>query len=621
MNKKDLAKRVISEMGGKENISQSWHCITRLRFNLVDAEKVNIENIKAIEGVMGAQFQNGQFQVIIGNKVSEVFEAVSKELGQEHEINPIGEKKRKNIIDLIFDTISGIFTPILPAIVGAGLLKGVMALLTALKLISESNSEYAVLSMIADAPFYFLPFLVAFSAAKKFKTNEFLAVTIAGVIMYPTIINYAASGEVASLSFLGLSIPMINYSATVIPIILGVWLLSYVYKVIDKFVPSLFKIIVTPLLVLLITSTLVLIFIAPLGSYVGVYVERFFSGLFNVAGPFAGMLLGGLMPLIVITGMHYAFFPAAFASLSSLGYDIVLLPMNLVSNLAQAGATFAVAIKSKDKKMKSLAASTGISAVFGITEPAIYGVTLKLKKPFYAALIGGAVGGGIFGTFVVKAFSFSLPGITALPSYIQEGTNNFMFALIGITLSFVISFLVTMMFKFENEEKENSLILKEGNNDIDSIEISSPMEGKVVSLSGVPDSTFADGLVGKGLAIIPSSGIVKSPFKGRVTTIIPTKHAIGLTSNEGIELLIHIGIDTVKLKGDGFTLKVDKGQEVNIGDELIEFDIDLIKEQGLDLISPIVVTNIDKFPNVIINSSKTFPNYIDFTEKLLTIRK
>ncbi|VYU57351.1 PTS beta-glucoside transporter subunit EIIBCA [Clostridium tertium] len=621
MNKKDLAKRVISEMGGKENISQSWHCITRLRFNLVDAEKVNIENIKAIEGVMGAQFQNGQFQVIIGNKVSEVFEAVSKELGQEHEINPIGEKKRKNIIDLIFDTISGIFTPILPAIVGAGLLKGVMALLTALKLISESNSEYAVLSMIADAPFYFLPFLVAFSAAKKFKTNEFLAVTIAGVIMYPTIINYAASGEVASLSFLGLSIPMINYSATVIPIILGVWLLSYVYKVIDKFVPSLFKIIVTPLLVLLITSTLVLIFIAPLGSYVGVYVERFFSGLFNVAGPFAGMLLGGLMPLIVITGMHYAFFPAAFASLSSLGYDIVLLPMNLVSNLAQAGATFAVAIKSKDKKMKSLAASTGISAVFGITEPAIYGVTLKLKKPFYAALIGGAVGGGIFGTFVVKAFSFSLPGITALPSYIQEGTNNFMFALIGITLSFVISFLVTMMFKFENEEKENSLILKEGNNDIDSIEISSPMEGKVVSLSEVPDSTFADGLVGKGLAIIPSSGIVKSPFKGRVTTIIPTKHAIGLTSNEGIELLIHIGIDTVKLKGDGFTLKVDKGQEVNIGDELIEFDIDLIKEQGLDLISPIVVTNIDKFPNVIINSSKTFPNYIDFTEKLLTIRK
>ncbi|MDU5108940.1 MAG: beta-glucoside-specific PTS transporter subunit IIABC [Clostridium sp.] len=621
MNKVELAKKIIIEMGGKENISQSWHCITRLRFNVMDEKKVNIEKIKGMEGVMGAQFQSGQFQVIIGNKVAEVFEAVSNELGQERAINTTGEKKRKNVIDIIFDTISGIFTPILPAIVGAGLLKGVMALLTALKLISESNSEYAVLSMIADAPFYFLPFLVAFSAAKKFKTNEFLAVTIAGVIMYPTIINYAASGEVASLSFLGLSIPMINYSSTVIPIILGVWLLSYIYKVIDKFVPSLFKIIVTPLLVLLITSTLVLIFIAPLGNYVGVYVERFFSGLFNVAGPFAGMLLGGLMPLIVITGMHYAFFPAAFASLGSLGYDIVLLPMNLVSNLAQAGATFAVAIKSKDKKMKSLATSTGISAVFGITEPAIYGVTLKLKKPFYAALIGGAIGGGIFGTFVVKAFSFSLPGITALPSYIQEGTNNFMFALIGITLSFVISFLVTMMFKFENGEKENTLNLENNKNSIDSIEILSPMAGKVVPLSEVPDSTFADGLVGKGVAIIPSIGIMKSPFKGKITTIIPTQHAIGLTSNEGIELLIHIGIDTVNLNGKGFTLKVNVGQEVNIGDELIEFDMNLIEEAGLNLISPIVVTNNDKFPNVNINFSEKIPYYTDFTEKLLTIRK
>ena len=267
--------------------------------------------------------------------------------------------------------------------------------------------------------------------------------------MYPTIINYAASGEVASLSFLGLKIPMISYSSTVIPIILGVWLLSYVYKIVDKYVPSLFKIIITPLVVLLITSILVLVFIAPLGSYMGVYVEKFFTGLFNVAGPFAGILLGGAMHLIVITGMHYAFFPAALSSMGTVGYDLMLLPMNLVSNLAQAGATLAVAVKSKDKNMKSLAASTGVSAVFGITEPAIYGVTLKLKKPFYAALIGGAVGGGIFGTFVVKAFTFTLPGITALPSYIEQGTNNFLFALIGIGLSFVVAFVVALFLKIE----------------------------------------------------------------------------------------------------------------------------------------------------------------------------
>lgn len=620
MNKKELAKRVITEIGGKENITQGWHCITRLRFNVVDTKKVKVENIKDIEGVMGAQFQNGQFQVIIGNKVAEVFEEVSNILGDEYS-NNTEKRGKKNVLDSIFDTISGIFTPALPAIVGAGLLKGVMALLTALNLMSTTTSEYSVLSMIADAPFYFLPFLIAFSAAKKFKTNEFLAVTIAGVIMYPTIINYAASGEVASLSFLGLSIPMLNYSSTVIPIILGVWLLSYVYKLIDKFVPNLFKIIVTPLCVLLVTSILVLVFIAPLGNYIGVYVERFFSGLFNVAGPFAGMLLGGLMPLLVITGMHYAFFPAAFASFSSVGYDIVLLPMNLVSNLAQAGATFAVAVKSKDKKMKSLAYSTGISAIFGITEPAIYGVTLKLKKPFYGALIGGAVGGGIFGTFVVKAFSFSLPGITALPSYIQEGTNNMMFALIGVALSFVVAFLVTMVFKFEGSEKADKVNLENESIDSKSIDILSPMEGNVVKLSQVPDQIFADGLVGKGVAIIPSSGIVRSPFKGIVTTIVPTQHAIGLTSDKGIELLIHIGVDTVNLKGRGFKLKVNVGQEVNIGDELIEFDMNLIKQEGLDLISPIVVTNTDKFPEVVVNSSEKLPYNIEFKDRLLSVNK
>lgn len=618
MNKEEQAKKIISEIGGKENITQSWHCITRLRFNVADEKKVKLENIKEIEGVLGAQFQSGQFQVIIGNKVGEVFDEISKELGQHQCIN-VPEPK-KNIIDTIFDTISGIFTPILPAIVGAGLLKGVMALLIALKLISQTNSEYAVLSIIADAPFYFLPFLIAFSAAKKFKTNEFLSVTIAGVIMYPTIINYAASKKVTGMNFLGLNIPMINYSSTVIPIILAIWLLSYVYKIIDKIVPSLFKTIITPLVVMLITSILTLVFIAPLGSYAGVYVQEFFAGLFNMAGPFAGMLLGGVMPLIVITGMHYAFLPATFLGFSKVGYDIVLLPMNLVSNMAQAGATFGVAVKSKNKKMKSLAYSTAISAVFGITEPAIYGVTLKLKKPFYAALIGGAVGGGIFGTFVVKAFSFSIPGITALPSYIEKGTKNMMFALIGVALSFAVAFIMTIAFRFEDNSirEENTSKIKETENDKTSIDIMAPMTGKVVPLSEVPDATFADGLVGKGAAIIPSLGIVKSPFKGKITSIIPTKHAIGLTSDEGLELLIHIGIDTVNLNGDGFTLKVNADEKINVGDELIEFDMELIKASGLSLISPVVVTNIDKFPNVDITLNKDVSSC---KEKLLIASK
>lgn len=577
MDKKELAEKIVQELGGKENILQSWHCITRLRFNVADEEKVNLEGLKALGSVMGAQYQNGQFQVIIGNKVAEVYESVAQVLGNQGASAKTRPVKKKHLIDAVFDIISGIFAPILPAIVGAGLLKGVLSLIIACKLMAPEDSGYAVLNMIADAPFYFLPFLVAFSSAKKFKTNEFLAVTIAGVIMYPTIIQYAASGEVASLSLLGLKIPMINYSSTVIPIILGVFLMSYIYKAVDRIVPDFLKVIVTPLVVLFTDAVLVLVVVAPLGSYIGVYVQLFFSYLYKIAGPLAGALLGGIMPLIVITGMHYAFFPSTFLNFSKLGYDTILLPLNLVGNMAQTGAALGVAVKSKDSKMKSLAFSTTVSALFGITEPAIYGVTLKLKKPFYAALAGGAVGGGIYGTFAVKAFSFSVPGITALPSYVEHGTKNFLFALLGIGCSFVVAFILTLLSNFENK--------------VSKMEIGSPLTGKLVPLSEVPDKTFADGIVGQGVGIIPSEGVVKAPFQGIVSAITDSRHAIGLTSDEGVELLIHIGIDTVNLGGDGFELLVKEGQKVKKGDSLLLFDMEKIKNAGFDLISPVLITN------------------------------
>jgi len=602
MDKKELAEKIVQELGGKENILQSWHCITRLRFNVADEEKVNLDGLKALGSVMGAQYQNGQFQVIIGNKVAEVYEEVSQVLGSLESSGKNQPVKRKHVIDAVFDIISGIFAPILPAIVGAGLLKGVLSLIIACKLMAPADSGYVVLNMIADAPFYFLPFLVAFSSARKFKTNEFLAVTIAGVIMYPTIIQYAASGEVASLSLLGLKIPMINYSSTVIPIILGVFLMSYIYKAVDRVVPDVLKVIVTPLVVLFTDAVLVLVVVAPLGSYVGVYVQLFFSYLYQIAGPLAGALLGGLMPLIVITGMHYAFFPSTFLNFSKLGYDTILLPLNLVGNMAQTGAALGVAVKTKDFKMKSLAFSTTVSAFFGITEPAIYGVTLKLKKPFYAALAGGAVGGGIYGTFAVKAFSFSVPGITALPSYVEHGTKNFMFALLGIGCSFAVAFILTLFSNIENKES--------------TMEIGSPLAGKVVPLSEVPDRTFAEGIVGQGVGILPSEGIVKAPFHGIVSAVTDSRHAIGLTSDQGVELLVHIGIDTVSLDGDGFELLVKEGQTVKKGDILLSFDMEKIKNAGFDLISPVLITNTPVYDAV---KGVLTKETVDFSDPVLQI--
>lgn len=600
MSTKELAKKIVGAMGGIENITQSWHCITRLRFNFKDKTRINDDEIKQLEGVLGSQFQSGQYQIIIGAEVNNVYAELSELLGDSSEWESKGTASKGNILEIIFDVISGIFTPLLPAITGGGLLKGVMALMVALKMMTEGSQNYQILNFIADAPFHFLPFLIAFSAAKKFKTEPSLAVALAGTLMYPQMMEYAAGGEITHLNFMSLPIPMNSYASTVMPVILGVWVMSYINKYMTKLVPKSLKIIFVPLLTMVITAPIVLMLIAPLGNYMGVYLATFFTMLFHVAGPFAGLLLGGLMPLIVITGMHYAFFPSIFASLDKLGYEVMVLPMNFVANIAQAGAVMGVLLKSKDKKMKQLAFSTLLPALFGITEPAIYGVTMKLKKPFYASLVGGAVGGAIFGTFNVKAFAFSVPGIMSLPTYLEKGTHNFMFAVIGVAASFIVSLVVSLLLKYDIEEsKEDSKTTIKPLVQKDSIDIMSPLKGDVLDLELVPDATFSDGLVGKGIAIMPSEGTVYAPFNGSVTMLTPTNHAIGLTSDEGVELLIHVGLETVNLNGDGFNLLVKEGQRITLGEKLIDFDIDKLLEKGINLMSPVVVTNSTKYLDVL----------------------
>lgn len=602
MTNKELANGIVKAMGGTSNITQSWHCITRLRFNFKDKERIDHEKIQQLPGVMGAQFQSGQYQIIIGAEVGNVFSELSELLDGKVAEDSSGSSG--NILEKIFDVISGIFTPLLPAITGGGLLKGFLALFVALNWMADSSSTYEILSFIADAPFHFLPFLIAFSAAKKFKTDPSLAVTLAGVLMYPKIMEYAAGGEISSLKFLGIAIPMNSYASTVLPLILGVWLLSYVYKYAAKIVPNSLKIIFVPLLTLLVTAPLVLMFIAPLGNYIGVYLEMFFSMLFNVAGPFAGLLMGGLMPVIVITGMHYAFFPGTFASFDKVGYDIMLLPMNFVANIAQAGAVLGVFLKTKDKNMKQLSFSTLLPALFGITEPAIYGVTMKLKKPFYASIAGGAVGGAIYGLFNVKVFAFAVPGIMSLPTYLEKGTSNFIFAVIGIASSFLVALLLTLLFKYEevpmkSEKGVTGKVTATPVKRVVAIDIGSPLNGELYELSRVPDGTFSGGLVGKGVAISPSEGIVYAPFDGTVSTVTPTNHAIGLLSEDGVELLIHIGLETVSLQGVGFKLLVEEGQKVRKGEQVITFDIAGMKAKGINLLSPIVVTNSSHYLDVV----------------------
>lgn len=611
MENKEFAGKIVKLIGGTENISQSWHCITRLRFNLNDESQVKVDELKTLDGVLGAQFQSGQFQVIIGAKVAEVYEEIDHLAGHSsNDSAPVKNTSKMNPIEVVFDVISGIFTPILPAIVGSGLIKGIMALFVSLGWLTETSSTYQVLQIFSNAVFYFLPFLIAYSAAKKFKTRESLALALAGILLYPTMIEGAAKGA-DPLNLLGLSIPLNNYTSSVLPIILGVLLLSFVDKWITKAIPKSLSIVFTPVLSLMITAPLTLAFIAPIGNVSGQYLEIFFTSLFNFAGPIAGLLMGGLMPLIVLTGMHYAFFPSTLASFEKVGYDIMLLPMNFIANMAQAGAVLGVIIRTKRVETRSLALSTLLPSFFGITEPAIYGVTLRLKKPFYASLIGGAVGGCFYGLFSVKTTAFSIPGITSLPTYIMKGTNNFQLALIGIALSFIVSLLITILLGFQEsvtafneqaaekpnhtESIENQQMSKQTN----PYEVQAPMSGKVIPLSEVNDSVFSSEMMGKGVAILPDKGVVQAPFSGKVVTVTPTKHAIGLVSDDGIELLIHVGIDTVSLNGQFFDVLVKEGDKIKTGDHLLSFDIEGIQSNHLDVVTPIIVTNSTQYLDVI----------------------
>ena len=586
MDYNHLSKTILKNVGGEENILDVYHCITRLRFHLKDSSKVNEKEITDTDGIAGAQFKGSEFQVIIGNDVKNVYEnfvSHMKDFGrQDGEVST----EKTNIMTKLMDTLAGVFVPVLPAITAAGMVKSVLALLLAVRAISAESDIYQLFNILSDAAFYFLPFLLAVTSARKFKTNEFLALTVAGSMMYPTIMTGAANG--GGLHVFGLTIPFINYSASIIPIVLSVWLLSKVYRFIDKRTPETVRLLIAPMLSLFIIVPISLGLLAPLGNYAGYYLASFLTWIFAVSGPVAGLILGATIPLIVMTGMHYVVNPIVLQNLNQLGYDFIA-PLFFLCNIAQAGATLAVFTKAKDKKLKSLALSTGISAIFGITEPAMYGVNIREKRPFFASLIAGGIGGFVATLFGVKVYAFVMPGITGVPAYITQGgdNRNIVVILLSLLITFASSFGLTLILW-----KEKKINIKEEEF------VRSPIEGKIVPLTDVPDTIFSKQIVGPGVAIIPESREIRAPFEGQVTMISESKHAIGLKSKSGIELLIHVGIDSAKLGGLGFEAAVKAGDDIRVGDKLLEVNLDYLKEKGINMITPVVVTNVSAFKRV-----------------------
>lgn len=608
MNYENLAKSILEKIGGKENVSNLTHCATRLRFNLKDNSKAKTSEIKNINGVMGVVDKGGQYQVIIGNDVNNVYKEVVKIANLDTMSSNASEEvdDRKPIAKVI-DTITSIFTPILPAITAAGMMKAVLALLTAFKLVTTDSQSYQIVNFMADAAFYFLPILLANSAAKKFKCNQYLAMMLGGMLLHPTFVTMVNTAKEAgtSISVFGLPISLASYSSSVLPIILGVWFMSYVEPIADKVSPKAIKFFTKPLITAVVTGIVLLVVIGPLGYIISDKIGLAIKTLETYASWLVPTLIGGLTPLLVMTGTHYGLIPIGINNRMTMGYDTIIYPGMLASNVSQGGAALAVALKTKNSEIRQLASSAGITAVCGITEPALYGVNLRFKTPLYSAMIGGAVGGLFLGLFRVCNYSGGSPGFLTLPSYIGGDTMmNFVYACIGAVISVAVSFVSCLVLYKDKEEvtvKEDENVQRSLENEII---IASPMKGEIMPLNEVNDETFASEMMGKGVAIKPVDGKVVSPINGIVQTIFKTKHAIGLKSEDGTEILIHIGMDTVQLEGKHFKAYVKDGDKVKIGDTLIEFDTEAIKKEGYELTTPVIVTNTNDYLEVLARGVK-----------------
>lgn len=605
MNHYELAKEILEYAGGSENVTQLNNCATRLRMNFKDESKIDLNKIRQINGVLGAAKKSGQYQIIIGTDVSNVCDEMRK-MGQIDESAVPMKKAGK--LDTLMDIFASIFTPVIPAITAAGMIKAILVICVLLGMNKESQ-VYSILNFIADAGFYFLPVMLAFSSARKLGCNPYLAVMMGGILLHPNFAKMVSAGD--PVFFLGLPVKLVNYGSSVIPIILAVWLMTYVERFADKISPKPIKFLMKPVLTILIVAPVVLIALGPLGSYVGTVIAAVTDFLNSRVSWLVPMLMGAFMPLLVLTGMHWSFLPILMTSYTTYGYEAVMGPGSLVSNICQGAAALCVALKTKDRQFKQQASSAGITALMGITEPAMYGVTIKYKKVLLSVMLGGAAGGFYAGLMGVVRYTSGTPGLLSLPIFIGENPMNVIHALISCAIGFFITFALTWFYGFKeleidvaggldkkNEAKKQELKSKK-------IVIYSPVNGRKVNLSKVSDETFAKEIAGKGMAVEPADGRITAPFDGQVVTVFRTKHVIGLRSSEGVELMIHIGIDTVELEGKHFTAHVTDGDIVKTGDLLMEFDKQAIEAAGYETVVPVIVTNTGNYLDIIASEEGT----------------
>ena len=621
-----LARDIVEHIGGKDNVTGLVHCITRLRFNLVDESKADDDYLKALDGVVTVMKSGGQYQVVIGNHVADVYEEVIPLLNitdSKVSSQPVNVK----LFDRMIDTVSGIFQPVLGIMAACGMIKGFNTLFETLGLYSSTSGVYQILNAAGDAMFTFLPLFLGYTAAKKFNLKPMLGLAIGAALCYPAIQASSLSANSEALftlfkgsilaspvyiNFLGIPVVALDYTGTVIPVILAVWFASKCERLYNRLIPDLVKFFFVPMLTLLTVVPVTLLVLGPVATFGSTLISQFTLTIRDISPLLAGALVGGTWQILVIFGLHWGFIPVYINNVMTLGYDNVMMPF-FACTFATSAVVLGIYFKTKNQKLKEMAIPNFISGIFGVTEPAIYGMLLPLKKPFLISCIAGAIGGAFYGQFNFRKFIMGGMGIFELPNMMNpDGSmGNIIVALVGIVISMIIGLGLTLIFYKEDDLTKNELEEK------DTV-LLSPLAGEVVPLDSIEDQAFASGMMGKGLAIIPSEGILKSPIDGEVIALFPTGHAIGLRSDSGVEILIHIGMDTVQLNGRGFSTKVSVGDHVQKGQVLIEFEQDLIQSEGYSLVTPVLVTNWENFADISIADSS---QVVEFGHKIISVRK
>lgn len=630
MKYEQLAKDIIKNVGGKDNVKSVYHCVTRLRFQLKDESKAQTEVLKNMDGVVTVMQKNGQYQVVIGNEVPDVYQAVVAEGGFESQKQSSENEaeEKKGIFNKFVDIVSNIFIPILPLLMATGIIKGFNSLFVALGWLENTSGTYQLLNVIGDGFFMFLPIFLGYTAMKKFGGTPFLGMAIGAALVHPSLVGIADGETIRTLfsgtflessiqiSFLGIPVVLMSYTSSVVPIIFATYFASKVENWFKKVIPAVVRSFIVPFLTLLIIVPLTFIIIGPIATWIAQGIGAGVSAVYEFAPLVAGIVIGGFWQVFVIFGVHWGIIPIYYNNLAVQGYDM-LIAMTFAASFAQIGAVLGVWIATKNKKLKSLSLPAFISGFFGVTEPAIYGITLPLKRPFIMSCIASGVGGAIIAVTGAALYSAGPLGIFKIPTFIhpEEGINGgFWGMMIAIVVAFVLAFVLTLFFGGVNRKKDEEATVSEetkqeeteteGMKELENEEILSPINGEVLPLANIPDEVFATEAMGKGIGIKPAEGRMTSPVNGTISTVFNTKHAIGIKSDKGAEILIHIGMDTVQLNGKYFTTHVNPGDKVSVGDLLVEFDIESIEKAGYAIVTPIIVTNSSEYAEIETKTNK-----------------